>query len=61
MLDWPLFGYSLLIFFTMFFCDDCDIAVLCEWLANVVTISNGHLKNEKQPFKNVKGQIAYVI
>ena len=57
MLDWPFFGYSFLpIFFYNDFGDDSNNAHLSEWLANVVTISDGHLKNDKQSVKVWKGK-----
>ena len=60
MLDWPFFGYSLPIFFTMFLAMPPTVPICLNDFANVVTISGRHLKNDKQLFKNVKGQMASV-
>ena len=42
------------------FGDDSNSAHLSEWLANVATILDRHVKNDKQSFKNVKWQMASV-
>ena len=42
MLDRPFFGYSLAIFFTMFFDEGSNSVHLSEQLANIIKISEEH-------------------
>ena len=55
MLDWPVFGYSLPILFTMFLAMTPKVPICLNDSRAIVTILEGHLKNDKQSFKNVKG------
>ena len=63
MLDRPFFGYSLAIFFTMFydvFDEGSNSAHLSEQLANVIKISEEPWKTTKQSFQNVKEHMEFL-